>query len=74
MSIVSKSNGFITVSILRHTVIKEAQDLGYAEADPSADIDGFDIRSKIAILSKLGFGIHTPESSMLQVFTLKYSR
>lgn len=37
-------------------VLKEAQDLGYAEADPSADVDGFDVQSKIAILTKLGFG------------------
>ena len=37
-------------------VLKEAQDLGYAEANPSADVDGFDVQSKIAILTKLGFG------------------
>src|SRR5215469_1925010 len=35
------------------TVLAEAQRLGYAEADPSADIDGFDARSKLAILSAL---------------------
>src|SRR5579871_399692 len=37
-------------------VLKEAQDQGYAEADPSADVDGFDARSKLAILSALAFG------------------
>ena len=37
-------------------VLKEAQAAGYAEADPSADIDGFDARSKLAILSALAFG------------------
>lgn len=37
-------------------VLKEAQDLGFAEANPSADVDGFDVQSKIAILAKLGFG------------------
>jgi homoserine dehydrogenase len=37
-------------------VLGEAQKLGYAEADPSADIDGFDARSKLAILSALAFG------------------
>jgi Homoserine dehydrogenase len=37
-------------------VLKEAQRLGYAEADPSADIDGYDARSKLAILSALAFG------------------
>jgi homoserine dehydrogenase len=38
------------------TVLAEAQKLGYAEADPSADIDGFDARSKLAILAALAFG------------------
>ena len=33
-----------------------AQKLGYAEADPSADVDGFDAADKIAILASLGFG------------------
>ncbi len=38
------------------TVLAEAQRLGYAEADPSADIDGFDARSKLALLAALAFG------------------
>src|SRR5437867_8014417 len=38
------------------TVLAEAQRHGYAEADPSADIDGFDARSKLSILSALAFG------------------
>jgi homoserine dehydrogenase len=38
------------------TVLAEAQALGYAEADPSADVDGYDARSKLAILSALAFG------------------
>lgn len=37
-------------------VLKEAQAAGYAEADPSADVDGFDSRSKLAILSAMAFG------------------
>jgi homoserine dehydrogenase len=37
-------------------ILKEAQAAGYAEADPSADVDGFDARSKLAILSALAFG------------------
>jgi homoserine dehydrogenase len=37
-------------------VLAEAQRLGYAEADPSADVDGFDARSKLAILAALSFG------------------
>lgn len=38
-------------------VLKEAQDLGYAEADPTADVEGHDVRSKIAIMAKLAFGV-----------------
>ena len=38
-------------------VLREAQDLGFAEADPSADIDGYDARSKLAILAGLAFGV-----------------
>jgi homoserine dehydrogenase len=34
-------------------VLKTAQDHGYAEADPSADVDGFDARAKLCILSRL---------------------
>jgi homoserine dehydrogenase len=37
-------------------ILAEAQELGYAEADPSADVDGYDARSKLAILSALAFG------------------
>ena len=37
-------------------VLAEAQRLGYAEAEPSADVDGFDARSKLAILAALAFG------------------
>jgi homoserine dehydrogenase len=37
-------------------VLAEAQQLGYAEADPSADVDGLDARSKLAILAALAFG------------------
>lgn len=36
--------------------LKEAQNLGYAERDPSADVDGFDAARKIAILSSLMYG------------------
>jgi len=39
------------------SVLKEAQDLGYAEADPSADVEGYDVRAKIAILAKLAYGV-----------------
>jgi homoserine dehydrogenase len=36
--------------------IAEAQRLGYAEADPSADVDGYDAAAKCAILASIAFG------------------
>lgn len=36
-------------------VLADAQRLGYAEADPSADVDGFDAASKTAIMASIGF-------------------
>ncbi|MDB9303607.1 MULTISPECIES: homoserine dehydrogenase [Cyanophyceae] len=36
-------------------VLADAQKLGYAEADPTADVDGLDAADKIAILASLGF-------------------
>ena len=38
-------------------VLKEAQDLGYAEAEPSLDIDGWDTAHKAVILGQLAYGI-----------------
>lgn len=37
-------------------VLKEAQDLGYAEADPTYDVEGIDAAHKLTILSALAFG------------------
>ncbi len=42
-------------------VVEEAQALGYAEADPTADVEGFDAAAKAAILASLAF--HTRVSS-----------
>ncbi len=37
-------------------VLKEAQKLGYAEADPTSDVGGFDSMYKLAVLSQVAFG------------------
>jgi homoserine dehydrogenase len=37
-------------------ILVKAQELGYAEADPTADVDGWDAADKIAILASLAFG------------------
>jgi len=38
-------------------VLKEAQELGYAEADPTFDVEGIDAAHKLTILASLAFGI-----------------
>lgn len=38
-------------------VLKEAQQLGYAEADPSFDVDGIDAAHKLTIMASIAFGI-----------------
>lgn len=45
-------------------VLAEAQKLGYAETPPDFDVEGWDARSKLAILCKLAFGAFVPESSI----------
>ncbi|HEY2934711.1 MAG TPA: homoserine dehydrogenase [Acidobacteriota bacterium] len=44
-----------------YAALKEAQELGFAEADPTDDVDGFDARAKLAILGRVGLKcqIHT---------------
>ncbi len=44
--------------------LKEAQEKGYAEKDPTADIEGHDTRRKIAILSSLCFGKAVDDSNI----------
>ena len=38
-------------------ILKQAQELGYAEADPTMDVDGTDAVQKLAILCRLAFGV-----------------
>jgi homoserine dehydrogenase len=44
-----------------NTVLKEAQEMGYAEADPTFDIEGHDTAQKLIILSILGFGVYVKQ-------------
>ncbi len=60
--------------------LKQAQDLGYAEADPTFDIEGVDAAHKITILSALAFGIpmqfdkaYIEGISKLQAEDIKYA-
>ena len=42
--------------------LRSAQELGYAEADPTMDIDGTDAAQKLVILAQLAFGVKVPLS------------
>ena len=58
--ILNGTSNYILTKMLRtnekfNKILKEAQNLGYAEAEPSFDIDGIDTAHKLAILSSLAF-------------------
>tara|TARA_Y100001968_G_scaffold184165_1_gene168728 strand:- start:2065 stop:3381 length:1317 start_codon:yes stop_codon:yes gene_type:complete len=62
-------------------VLKDAQKLGYAEADPAADVEGLDAADKIAILSGLAFGgaikrsdIPTAGINLLKAIDINYAK
>tara|TARA_B100000579_G_scaffold319402_1_gene268994 strand:+ start:156 stop:1472 length:1317 start_codon:yes stop_codon:yes gene_type:complete len=62
-------------------VLKDAQELGYAEFDPAADVEGLDAADKIAILSGLAFGgtinrenIPTTGINLLKAKDINYAR
>ena len=66
LGIVNGTTNFILDKMDTHgsgfaEVLEEAQELGYAEADPTADIEGYDAASKAAILASLAF--HTRVTS-----------
>ncbi|ELK48745.1 homoserine dehydrogenase [Halobacillus sp. ACCC02827] len=62
MGIVNGTTNFIMTKMANEgvdfdSVLKEAQELGFAEADPTADVDGLDAARKMTILSILGFSM-----------------
>ena len=47
--------------------LKKAQELGYAEADPTFDIGGFDTAHKLLILASIAYGVHgNPEDILIK--------
>lgn len=44
-------------------VLKEAQKMGYAESDPTFDIEGYDTAQKLIILTIIGFGIYVKQEN-----------
>nr|WP_057773916.1 homoserine dehydrogenase [Cytobacillus dafuensis] len=62
MGIVNGTTNFILTKMSKHgsayeEVLKEAQVLGYAEADPTSDVEGLDAARKMTILATLGFSM-----------------
>ncbi|CAA6815656.1 MAG: Homoserine dehydrogenase (EC [uncultured Thiotrichaceae bacterium] len=60
--IINGTGNFILTEMLEKgrdfaDVLREAQELGYAEADPTFDVEGIDAAHKLTILSSLAFGI-----------------
>jgi homoserine dehydrogenase len=62
MGIVNGTTNFILTKMSQdgsayEDVLKEAQELGYAESDPTSDVEGLDAARKMAILATLGFSM-----------------
>jgi len=60
--IINGTGNFILTEMLEKgrdfaDVLQEAQELGYAEADPTFDVEGIDAAHKLAILAAIGFGM-----------------
>ncbi len=47
-----------------HSALRDAQEKGFAEADPTLDVKGIDAAHKLTILAQLGFGVKFPFSEM----------
>lgn len=45
-------------------ILREAQQLGYAEADPTADVEGYDARRKLVLSVNLAFGVSIAEEDV----------
>ncbi|MEO3947131.1 homoserine dehydrogenase [Gorillibacterium sp. CAU 1737] len=69
MGIVNGTTNYILSAMSREgaayaDVLKEAQGLGYAEADPTSDVEGLDAARKMTILSRLGFHVNVELSDV----------
>ncbi len=71
MGILNGTTNYILTKMTREgldfaDVLAEAQALGYAEADPTSDVDGFDTMYKLAILANIAFGQRVSLDSILR--------
>ena len=71
-AILNGTSNYILTQMFEHNksfanALKEAQDLGYAEADPTLDINGYDAGAKLLILASLAYGINAvPEDILIE--------
>ncbi|MDY3917914.1 MAG: homoserine dehydrogenase [Candidatus Limivivens sp.] len=84
--ILNGTTNYILTSMFRDgsefaDVLKKAQELGYAERNPEADVEGYDACRKIAILSSLAFGrqvdfedIYTEGISKITADDIRYAK
>jgi homoserine dehydrogenase len=47
------------------SALKQAQELGYAEADPTEDVDGYDARAKLVILARIGMRLEVLQEEIV---------
>eukprot|EP00916_Digyalum_oweni_P004027 GHVL01007179.1.p1 GENE.GHVL01007179.1~~GHVL01007179.1.p1 ORF type:complete len:420 (-),score=143.32 GHVL01007179.1:235-1494(-) len=67
--ILNGTTNYITTEMTKNNIhyniiLKKAQELGYAEANPDSDVLGWDARSKLCILIRISFGIHINENDV----------
>jgi len=84
-AILNGTSNYILTQMVRENwpyrqALKRAQELGYAEEDPTLDIDGTDAAQKLVILTQLAFGVKAPLTAFprkgidtLELSDLKYA-
>ena len=71
-AILNGTSNYILTQMFEHNksfaqALQEAQNLGYAEADPTLDINGYDAGAKLLILASLAYGINAvPEDILIE--------
>jgi homoserine dehydrogenase len=63
-----------TAGVSFEEALREAQKLGFAEADPTEDVDGLDARAKLTILASAGLRVPARSISMLEPIDFEYAK
>lgn len=70
VGILNGTSNYILTNMMQNSqnfaeILKKAQDLGYAESDPSFDIGGFDAAHKLLILASIAYSLHAKPDEIL---------